>query len=145
MWHGLPGTFDPGRVQPVAPYQLHPLRRDVLSEFRQEITGIEPWSELSAPARVGFLHMHVFLEILVVMGVKEHTAFKPFIVDLLQGDSSPLYGVELVFSLREKPEEAAPDTGQGSPGISHRESERCCLWLVALLGIAARPCNLTEA
>ena len=89
--------------------------------------------------------MHVFLEILVVMGVKEHTAFKPFIVDLLQGDSSALYGVELVFSLCEKPEEAGPDTEQGSPGISHRESERCCLWLVAMLRIAARPCNLTEA
>jgi len=32
--------------------------------------------------------MHVFLEILVVMGVKEHPTLKPFIVDLLQGDRS---------------------------------------------------------
>jgi hypothetical protein len=29
--------------------------------------------------------MHVFLEILVVMGVKQHPAFKTFVVDLLQG------------------------------------------------------------
>ena len=42
----------------------------MLCKFRQEVAGIE--------------HMYVFLEILVVMGVKEHTAFKPFIVDLLQ-------------------------------------------------------------
>jgi len=34
--------------------------------------------------------MHVFLEILVVTGVKEHTALKPCIVDLLQGDSVTL-------------------------------------------------------
>jgi len=91
MRHGLPGTFDPGRVQSVAPYQLHPLRRDVLSEFRQEIAGLE--------------HMHVFLEILVVMGVKEHTAFKPFIVDLLQGDRRPrqILGKVLQGSLIENP------------------------------------------
>jgi hypothetical protein len=70
MWHGLPGTFDPGRVQSIPPYQLHPLRRDVLSEFRQEIASIE--------------HMNVFFEILVVMGMKENPTLKPFILDLLQ-------------------------------------------------------------
>jgi hypothetical protein len=31
-------------------------------------------------------HMHVFFEILVVMGMKENPSLKPFIVDLLQGD-----------------------------------------------------------
>jgi hypothetical protein len=38
------------------------------------------------------------------MGVKQHPSLKTFVVDLLQGDRSALYGVELVFSLREKPE-----------------------------------------
>jgi len=33
----------------------------------------------------GIEHMHVFLEILVVMGMKENSSLKPFIVDLLQG------------------------------------------------------------
>ena len=42
-----------------------------MSEFRQEVAGIE--------------HMHVFLEILVVMGVKQYTSFEPFVMDFLQG------------------------------------------------------------
>jgi hypothetical protein len=29
--------------------------------------------------------MHVFLEILVVMGVEQHPSFKPFAMDILQG------------------------------------------------------------
>jgi len=58
MRHGLPGTFDPGRVQSVASYQLYSLGRDMLCKLCQEIAGFE--------------HMNVFLEILVVMGMKEN-------------------------------------------------------------------------
>jgi len=71
MWHGLPSTFDcrcvphglryapvTGRVQSVAPYQLYPLGRDMLCELCQEVTGLE--------------HMHVFFEILVLMGMEKH-------------------------------------------------------------------------
>src|SRR6056297_587638 len=75
MRHGLPSTFDPGRVQSVAPYQLYSLRRDMLCELCQEIAGIK--------------HMHVFLEILVVMGMEKHPTLKPFIVDLFQGYRRP--------------------------------------------------------
>lgn len=43
-----------------------------------------PWSEPSAPARASALHMHVFFEIFVIMGVKQHPSFEPFVIDLLQ-------------------------------------------------------------
>jgi len=33
--------------------------------------------------------MHVFLEILVVMGMEKHPTLKPFIVDLFQGYRRP--------------------------------------------------------
>jgi hypothetical protein len=39
----------------------------------------------------GLEHMHVFLEILVVMGVKQHSALKTFVMDLLQGYRRPGY------------------------------------------------------
>jgi hypothetical protein len=41
--------------------------------------------------------MNVFLEILVVMGMKKHPTLKTFVMDLLQGYRSALYRVELVF------------------------------------------------
>jgi hypothetical protein len=49
--------------------------------------------------------MHVFLEILVVMGMKENPTLKPFIVDLLQGDRRPGYilGKAITGALIENP------------------------------------------
>jgi hypothetical protein len=39
----------------------------------------------AAPARASVRHMHVFLEILVVISMKQHPFFKAFVMDLLQG------------------------------------------------------------
>jgi hypothetical protein len=63
----------------------------MLCKFCQEVTGLE--------------HMHVFFEILVVMGMKEHPTLKPFIVDLLQGYRRPGHILGKVFpgSLIENP------------------------------------------
>ena len=63
----------------------------MLCKLCQEVAGIEPWSEPSAPARASVRHMYVFFEILVVMGMKENPTLKPSIVDLLQGYRRPGY------------------------------------------------------
>ncbi len=71
----------------------------------QEVAGIEPWSEPSAPARASVRHMHVFFEILVVMGMKENQPLKPFIVVLLQRYRRPghILGTAITGALIENP------------------------------------------
>ena len=65
IWQIIPRTFDPGRIQPITPYQLNPLRGYVLRQLSEKIEGID--------------HMQVFLEVVGIVSMEQHPPFKRLI------------------------------------------------------------------